>query len=90
MIDIEKYAKDGFKLMDGKLYSRYGSTLEYGMGVQPFGWGTPCTEYRFSNYDLHAYSIVKSVHSDEWYLMKDGYVKICVLRHLGGENWETY
>ncbi len=88
MIDIEKYARDGFKLVNGEICSLYGSTLEYGVRVYSFGWGSPCTEYRFSNYDLHAYSIVKQY--DGWYLMKDGYTKICQLRHLGGENWETY
>ena len=57
--------------------------------VREFGWGSPCTEYHFDDYDLHEYSIVKAVHYDEWYLKKNGYQEVCSLRYLGGKNWET-
>lgn len=91
MVNFEKLAMDGFKLLNGRIYDRYGaSVLEYDAGVREFGWGTPCSEYRFTNYDYNSYSIVKSVQYDEWYLKKNGYTEICRLRHLGGENWETY
>lgn len=90
MIDLERAARDGFKLLNGEIRDKYNSvTLEYDARVQPFGWGSPCTEYRFTNYALSAYSIVKSTQWDEWYLMKDGYTRICTLRYLGGECWET-
>lgn len=92
MIDFEKLANEGFKLLNGQIYNRYGTiVLEYNANVTQFGWGTPCTEYRFTNYDYSSYSIERSTqYHDEWYLKKDGYRNICRLRYLGGENWETY
>lgn len=84
MVDLEKLALDGFKLLNGRIYDRYGaSVLEYDASVRE-GRG----EYHFTNYSYSAYSIVKSVHYNEWYLKK-GYSEVCRLRHLGGENWET-
>ena len=84
MVDLEKMSLDGFKLLNGRIYDRYGaSVLEYDASVRK-----ECGEYHFTNYSYSAYSIVKSVHYDEWYLKK-GYLEVCRLRYLGGENWET-
>lgn len=91
MIDFEKLARQGFKLQNGRIYDKYSaSVLFYDAEVYEFGWSSPCTEYHFTNYELSSYTIVKSVHYDEWYLKKNGYTDVCRLRHLGGRNWETY
>lgn len=91
MLDLDYLAKAGFKLLNGKIYDKYGSSvLEYNADIRAFGWGSPCNEYHFINYELSSYSIVKSPHYDEWYLKKNGYTEVCRLRHLGGENFETY
>ena len=91
MIDFDKLAKEGFKLLNGRIYDKWGSSvLEYDAELREFGWTTPCAEYHFTNYALSAYSIVKSTQYDEWYLMKNGYTEVCRLRYLGGKDWETY
>lgn len=91
MIDLEKAARQGFKIKDGRIYDKYGSSvLEYDASVREFGWGSPCREYHFTNYELNAYTIERSVQYDEWYLKKNGYTEVCRLRHLGGTSWETY
>ena len=89
MVDFERLAADGFKLLGGRLYDRYGCVVEYSCDVREFGWGSPCNEYHFTDYALSEYSIVKATQYDEWYLKK-GYMEICRLRHLGGKNWETF
>lgn len=89
MVDLEKLAKEGLKFKDGKILDRCGCTVyEWDGRLFEFGWGNPKTEYKFTNYNYREYSIVKATHYDEWYLKK-GTNTVCVLRHLGGENWET-
>jgi hypothetical protein len=69
MLDMEKMAKGGFKIIDGRLCDNIGCWIG-NIRVEEFGWGSPCTEYHFSDYELHEYSIEKSVYYDEWYLKK--------------------
>ena len=92
MIDMERLVKDGFKIIDGVLRDRYGNHVEGGpiYVKDKSGWGVPATEYGFDSWDLSSYTIKKSTHYDEWYLVKNGYNEICKLRHLGGENWQPY
>ncbi len=89
MIDLEKQAREGFRLENGRIYNQNGvTTLEYNVGLTEFGWSSPCTEYHFNNYEYNEYSIQKEVHYDKWYLYK-GYRKICELYHLGGKTFKT-
>ena len=91
MFDLERLSKNGFKIINGSLRDRYGCSIPGCISdVVEFGWGSPCIEYHFTNYELNEYSIVKSVHYDEWYLKKNGYTEICKLRYLGDKSWETY
>ena len=89
MLNMNELIRNGFKIVDGRLCDRYGSSICGNIRVREFGLGTPCIEYHFDDYDLHEYSIVKAVHYDEWYLKKNGYQEVCRLHHLGGNNWET-
>ena len=89
MVNMNELVRSGFKIVDGKLCDLYGSPIGGTIRVEEFGWGNPGTVYRFTDYELHDYSIEKSVHYDEWYLIKDGYQKVCRLSHLGGKNWRT-
>ena len=86
MVDMENLLREGFSVRNGRLCNRIGCVIG-SVYVQQFGWGSPCTEYRFSDYDLRDYSIQKDAYGD-WYLMR-GYQKIRELRYSGGENWET-
>ena len=86
-MDVTRIIQEGFKIVDGRLYDRACTT--YGVvRVEEFGWGSPCREYHFNDYDFHEYSIVQDSY-DDWYLVKDGYIKICRLNYYGGKNWST-
>jgi len=89
MIDLEKLAQEGFRIVNGILCDKYRTILPGCVRVREFGWGTPCTEYHFDDYSLNDYKIVKSVQYDEWYLKK-GLREVCRLTYLGGKDWKTY
>ena len=86
-IDMEKLARDGFKIVDGLLCDRWGGTIGP-VRVNSFGWSSPCTEYHFDEYSVRDYTIKKETQYDNWYLAK-GYSKICDLYYYGGKNWST-
>ena len=84
MIDIEKLARDGFKIIDGVLCYRDRTLIPGLIRVNEFY----NDQYHFDDYSLNDYKIEKAVQYDEWYLKK-GTQEICHLRYLGGKNWET-
>ena len=87
-INMEKLAREGFKIVDGVLCDRFGGIVGAVVRVTSVGWGSPCTEYRFDEYSLRDYTIKKETQYDNWYLAK-GYSKICDLYYYGGKNWST-
>ena len=77
MVDFYDLARQGFKIIDGRLCNSYGVTISYSnFKLNEFGWSSPCTEYHFDDFDYRDYSIVKAVHYDEWYLVKNGYERV--------------
>lgn len=88
--DLSALAKEGFKIIDGKLYNKYGNSISYNdFKLLEFGWGNPCTIYRFSDFDYSEYTIEKATHYDVWYLKKNGYIEVCKMRKIGPKDFET-
>ena len=44
-INMEKLAREGFKIVDGVLCDRFGGIVGAVVRVTSVGWGSPCTEY---------------------------------------------
>ena len=88
--DLVALAREGFKIINGRLCDKYGNSLSYdNFRLEEFGWGTPCTEYHFDDFDYSEYTIEKAVHYDEWYLKKNGYTQVCKMRKIGPKDFET-
>ena len=86
MVNMQELVRDGFKIINGRLCDRYGNSKFGAVDVFEFGWGKPCTEYKFDLYELKDYVIRKDVHYDRWCLVR-GYTEVCELKYLGGKNW---
>lgn len=85
MVDFYALISDGFRIKDGELCDKYGSSLYVKINESLWSSGN---KYVFNDYSLREYSIEKDTWGDSWHL-KRGYQNVCELEHLGGLNFKT-
>ena len=83
---FEEVLSNDFEIRNGKIYIRNGDYTWF--DARRFGFGEPI-EYYIDGPGVYSRYFIKQDAYKDWYVY-DGYSPIKKLKHLGGENWNSW